>query len=69
VTAINAIGESQPATLDLLAASVPQKLSAPTLVSSTANSIEMKTAYPQFDGGSAETLYAFRSDNGPLTVY
>jgi hypothetical protein len=39
VTAINDIGESDPAYLDLLAASVPQKLSLPTLVLSTETSI------------------------------
>ena len=41
VKAINDIGESIPGYLDLLAASVPQKLAVPTLVTSTVTSISI----------------------------
>jgi hypothetical protein len=41
VTAVNDIGESDPSYLDLLAASVPQKLEQPVLVLSTLTTIEV----------------------------
>ena len=53
ISAVNNIGESPKASLNLLAASVPQKLQAPTLVSATSTTIQIRASPPQFDGGSA----------------
>lgn len=69
MTAINDIGESEPATLSLLAASVPQKLSTPQLVLSTQTSITVVTEHPPFNGGDEVTQFAFSRDDGPLTAF
>lgn len=66
VAAFNDIGESPLATLSELAASVPQKLSEPTLVDSSTTEIEVM-AQELFDGGDQVTSFAFARDNGPLT--
>lgn len=69
VTAVNDIGESEHSHLDLLAASVPQKLSLPIMVVSTQSSIEIEATSPQFDGGSPVTLFVYMRDSGPLTPF
>lgn len=55
--------------MDLLAASVPQKLAVPQLVSSTSENIEISAPAPSFDGGDTVTHYAFMRDEGPLTDF
>jgi len=69
VTAVNDIGEGEAAELDLLAASVPSKLQAPTYVSSSGDSVEISAQAPSFDGGDAVTTFVFRRDDGPLTEW
>lgn len=68
VAAVNSIGESPAASLTLLAASVPQKLAQPQLVTSNAASITIK-AVAAFDGGDQITQYVFMRDDGPLTEF
>jgi hypothetical protein len=46
ISAVNNIGESVKASLSLLAASVPQKLQPPTLVSATSTTIQIKASPP-----------------------
>lgn len=46
ISAVNNIGESPKASLSLLAASVPQKLQAPTLVSATSTTIQIRASPP-----------------------
>lgn len=69
VTALNHVGESAPAYLDLIAASVPSKLAIPIIVISTQTTITLSASEPQFNGGSAVTQYVFARDNGPLTSF
>lgn len=69
VTAINAAGESPKTTLSLLGASVPSKMSAPTLSTASTTSITIQYTYPSFDGGDTVINYALRRDNGPLTTF
>lgn len=68
VAAVNSIGESPAASLTLLAASVPQKLAQPQLVTSNAASITIQ-AIAAFDGGDKITHYVFMRDDGPLTDF
>jgi hypothetical protein len=58
VCAVNDIGESPPAYLDILAASVPQKLGTPVLISSTTSAIKIQ-ALPSFNGGDPITQFVF----------
>ena len=69
MTAVNEIGESAKTSLTLLAASVPPKMSAPTLQSATSTSIHIEWVAPSFNGGDTITSYAVRRDDGPLTSY
>jgi hypothetical protein len=69
VTAVNAIGESSKTSLSLLAASVPSKMSQPTLSAATSSSITIAYSTPSFNGGDSVTGYAIRRDNGPLTSF
>ena len=69
VSAINDIGEGLKAELNELAASVPMKLSTPTLVASSMSSVTVSVDTNTFNGGDAVTLYAFRRDSGPTTAF
>lgn len=69
VSAINAAGESPLASISVVAASVPSKMSAPTLSSASTSSITVTYSAPSFNGGSAITSYMLRIDSGPLTSY
>jgi len=69
VTAVNAVGESAKNSLNLLSASVPQRLSAPTWSSSTSTSIKVQWSTTSFNGGDDVTGYLVRGDNGPLTAW
>jgi len=69
VSAVNDIGEGPVSEITKLAASVPSKPNAPTLVESLSISIEVKAAAPSFNGGDTISSYAFRRDLGPLTQF
>ena len=69
VSAVNDLGEGIKATMTQLAASVPVKLAAPTLISSTMVSITVRASSTSFNGGAEVTFYAFRRDDGPATPF
>jgi hypothetical protein len=69
VSAVNDIGEGSKSELTLLAASVPSKPNAPALIESLSTSIEIKAAEPSFNGGDAVATYAFKRDDGPMTLF
>ena len=69
VSAVNDLGEGLKATMTQLAASVPVKLAAPTLISSTMVSITVRASSTSFNGGAEVTFYAFRRDDGPATPF
>ena len=69
VSAYNSVGEGPKASLTEISASVPAKMSRPTLVTSTTQSITIKWTAPSFDGGNAVSGYEVRRDAGPGTAF
>ena len=69
VAARNRIGEGPPASLSLLAASLPPKMPPPDFHSATATSITVNASVPSYSGGTPLTAFAYRRDDGPLTDF
>ena len=69
VAALNAVGEGAAASITVVAAGVPSKLSAPSVSASTTTSITLTWSPPSFNGGSAVTSYLIKRDDGPQTSY
>ena len=69
VSAVNAVGEGTKSETSMLAASVPAKMSRPTLKSSSQTTIEVQWSVPSFDGGDSITGYLVQRDNGPGTAF
>ena len=69
VSAVNAIGEGTKSQANMIAASVPAKMTRPTLEASSQTNIKVMWAAPAFDGGDPVTEYRIRRDNGPSTSF
>ena len=69
VSAVNDLGEGPKSTMTQLAASVPVKQAAPTLIASTMVSITVRASGTSFNGGAEVIFYAFRKDDGPATPF
>ena len=69
VSARNRIGEGPASSISLLAVSLPPKLAMLDFQSASSTSITVNATAPSYSGGSPVTGYAYRRDDGPLTVF